>query len=72
MNALPEKSVDLVFADPPYNLQLRGALFRPDNSEVDGVDEDWDKFADFALYDSFTRDWLTAARRILRMTARSG
>ena len=66
MNALPERSIDLIFADPPYNLQLRGSLFRPDNSEVDGVDEDWDKFADLALYDRFTREWLTAARRILK------
>ena len=48
MNALPARSVDLIFADPPYNLQLRGSLLRPDNSEVDGVDDDWDKFADFA------------------------
>jgi modification methylase len=66
MLSLPEKSVDLIFADPPYNLQLRGALFRPDNSEVDGVDEEWDKFDDFALYDQFTRDWLSAARRLLK------
>lgn len=66
MLSLPEKSVDLIFADPPYNLQLRGALLRPDNSEVDGVDEDWDKFGDFALYDAFTRDWLSAARRLLK------
>ena len=66
MRSLPEKSVDLVFADPPYNLQLRGQLLRPDNSEVDGVDDDWDKFAGFALYDSFTRDWLSAARRLLK------
>src|ERR1700748_3970094 len=66
MNAMPAGSVDLIFADPPYNLQLRGSLLRPDNSEVDGVDDDWDKFADFALYDKFTREWLTAARRILK------
>jgi modification methylase len=66
MRALPAASVDLVFADPPYNLQLKGALFRPDNSEVDGVDDDWDKFADFALYDRFTRDWMTEARRLLK------
>ena len=65
MNALPEKSVDLIFADPPYNLQLRGSLLRPDNSEVDAVDDDWDKFADFRRYDEFTRAWMTAARRIL-------
>ncbi len=51
MEALPAGSVDLVFADPPYNLQLGGGLTRPDQSKVDGVDDDWDKFADFKLYD---------------------
>lgn len=66
MNQLPEKSVDLVFADPPYNLQLGGGLTRPDQSEVDGVFDEWDKFASFATYDQFTRDWLKAARRILK------
>jgi modification methylase len=66
MNALPEASVDLVFADPPYNLQLGGGLTRPDQSVVDGVDDDWDKFADFATYDKFTREWLAAARRVLK------
>ncbi len=66
MNALPEKSVDLVFADPPYNLQLQGNLTRPDHSAVDGVDDAWDKFGSFADYDSFTRDWMTAARRVLK------
>lgn len=66
MNRLPERSVDLVFADPPYNLQLGGDLLRPNNSRVDGVDDDWDRFDDFATYDSFTRDWLKAARRILK------
>ena len=66
MQRLPEESVDLVFADPPYNLQLAGELHRPDNSRVDGVEEDWDKFADFATYDRFTRDWLAAARRVLK------
>ncbi|MBV8775609.1 MAG: site-specific DNA-methyltransferase [Alphaproteobacteria bacterium] len=66
MAALPASSVDLVFADPPYNLQLAGALHRPDNSRVDGVEEDWDKFADFAEYDGFTRAWLAAARRLLK------
>jgi modification methylase len=66
MNALPEESVDLVFADPPYFLQLSEGLTRPDQSRVDGVDDDWDKFADFAEYDRFTRDWLAAARRILK------
>ncbi|PVH28429.1 site-specific DNA-methyltransferase [Pararhodobacter oceanensis] len=66
MNALPECSVDLIFADPPYNLQLKGALHRPDNSEVDAVTDDWDQFASFAAYDRFTREWLAAARRILK------
>ena len=66
MNRLPAGSVDLVFADPPYNLQLKGGLLRPNQTEVDGVDEDWDKFADFAQYDRFTRDWLAAARRLLK------
>ncbi len=65
MEALPAESVDLIFADPPYNLQLQGELHRPNNSKVDGVEEDWDKFADFAAYDSFTADWLKAARRLL-------
>ncbi|MFO1105895.1 MAG: site-specific DNA-methyltransferase [Amaricoccus sp.] len=66
MRALPEASVDLIFADPPYNLQLRGELHRPDNSRVDAVDEDWDRFASFAVYDAFCRDWLAAARRLLK------
>ena len=66
MARLPEASVDLVFADPPYNLQLAGELHRPDNSRVEGVEEAWDKFADFAAYDRFTRDWLAAARRVLK------
>src|SRR5947208_1037703 len=66
MERLPDESVDLVFADPPYNLQLAGDLHRPNNSRVDGVDEAWDKFADFAEYDRFTRAWLAAARRVLK------
>ncbi len=66
MNSLPPESVDAVFADPPYNLQLGGDLLRPDNSKVDGVDNDWDKFTNFAAYDKFTHDWLKAARRILK------
>jgi modification methylase len=66
MNAMPEKSVDMIFADPPYNLQLGGELLRPNNSRVDGVDEEWDRFETFATYDKFTREWLTAARRILK------
>jgi modification methylase len=66
MNGLPEGSVDLIFADPPYNLQLRGDLHRPDNSQVDAVDDAWDRFASFEVYDRFTRDWLKAARRLLK------
>jgi modification methylase len=66
MEALPAKSVDLVFADPPYNLQLGGELLRPNNSRVDGVDDDWDRFDSFRDYDDFTRRWLAAARRVLK------
>ncbi|HYM31087.1 MAG TPA: site-specific DNA-methyltransferase [Candidatus Cybelea sp.] len=66
MAALPAASVDLVFADPPYNLQLQNALRRPNDSLVDAVDDDWDKFADFAAYDAFTRAWLKAAHRLLK------
>lgn len=66
MNSLPEKSVDVVFADPPYNLQLGGDLTRPDNSRVDGVDDEWDRFTDFAAYDRFTLSWLKAAHRVLK------
>ncbi|GAN77628.1 DNA methyltransferase [Acidisphaera rubrifaciens HS-AP3] len=66
MRMLPPASVHCVFADPPYNLQLRGELRRPDDSLVDAVDEDWDRFADFAAYDEFTRAWLTECRRVLR------
>jgi modification methylase len=66
MNALPAGSVDLIFADPPYNLQLEQGLTRPDQSRVDGVDDAWDKFDSFAHYDVFTRAWLKAARRLLK------
>ena len=68
MNALPEGCADLVFADPPYNLQLRGDLHRPDQSKVDAVDDHWDQFDSFAEYDRFTRQWLAAARRVLKDT----
>ena len=66
LKALPAKSVDLVFADPPYNLQLGGDLHRPDNSKVDAVDDDWDRFASFEEYDRFTRVWLAECRRVLK------
>ncbi|VAW14379.1 Type II restriction adenine-specific methylase [hydrothermal vent metagenome] len=66
MNALPAASVDLVFADPPYNLQLEQGLTRPDQSKVKGVDDHWDRFDSFADYDRFTKEWLKAARRVLK------
>ena len=66
LRKLPDKSVDLVFADPPYNLQLGGDLLRPDNSKVDAVDDDWDQFESFAAYDKFTREWLTECQRVLK------
>ena len=66
MRSLPDASVDMVFADPPYNLQLGGDLARPDGSHVDAVTDAWDKFDSFAAYDEFTRAWLTEARRVLK------
>ncbi|MDB5596623.1 MAG: modification methylase [Hyphomicrobiales bacterium] len=69
INRLPAESIDLIFADPPYNLQLENALSRPDQSLVDAVDDDWDKFASFADYDKFTREWLTAVRRVMKPDA---
>ena len=66
LERLPEKSVDVIFADPPYNLQLDGDLHRPDQSKVDAVDDHWDQFESFAAYDAFTRAWLLAARRVLK------
>ncbi|MBX9452241.1 MAG: site-specific DNA-methyltransferase [Mesorhizobium sp.] len=66
LERLPEKSVDVIFADPPYNLQLEGDLHRPDQSKVDAVDDAWDQFESFAAYDAFTRAWLLAARRVLK------
>jgi site-specific DNA-methyltransferase (adenine-specific) len=66
MNALPEGCADVIFADPPYNLQLQSALIRPNQTLVDAVDDEWDKFADLAQYDAFTRAWLAACRRILK------
>lgn len=66
MRSLPDNSVDCIFADPPYNLQLGGELNRPDGSQVDAVTDHWDQFDSFAIYDTFTRDWLTEARRVLK------
>ena len=68
MAALPEGTADLIFADPPYNMQLRGELRRPDQSKVDAVDDHWDQIGDFAAYDRFTREWLVQARRALKDT----
>ena len=68
LNSLPENSIDLVFADPPYNLQLQNELYRPNMTKVDAVNDNWDKFASFKDYDDFTTTWLTACRRILKDT----
>jgi modification methylase len=69
LSKLPPNSIDLVFADPPYNLQLQSDLKRPDDSKVDAVDDDWDKFSSFSAYDDFTRAWLLAARRAMKPNA---
>ncbi|MCL4159329.1 UNVERIFIED_CONTAM: hypothetical protein GTU68_021488, partial [Idotea baltica] len=66
MKKLPDASVDLIFADPPYNLQLKGELFRPNHTKVDAVDDHWDQFDTFRAYDTFTREWLAQAQRILK------
>jgi site-specific DNA-methyltransferase (adenine-specific) len=68
LSSFPDQCVDLVFADPPYNLQLRGELWRPNNTLVDAVDDEWDQFTSFAEYDVFTRSWLSACRRVLKDT----
>jgi modification methylase len=68
LNQMPEESVDLIFADPPYNLQLAGELLRPNNSKVMGVDNDWDQFNSFKDYDEFSRKWLKACQRVLKQT----
>jgi len=68
LKSLPEKSVDLIFADPPYNLQLRNDLYRPNMTKVQAVNDGWDKFDGFAEYDTFTREWLSAIRQVLKET----
>jgi site-specific DNA-methyltransferase (adenine-specific) len=68
LQTLPEKSVDLIFADPPYNLQLEKELWRPNITKVNGVDESWDKFSGFEAYDQFTENWLSGCRRVLKDT----
>jgi len=66
MNEMDEKSIDVIFADPPYNMQLQDTLLRPDNSVVDGVFEEWDSFESIKAYDEYTTAWLKAARRVLK------
>ncbi len=68
LKSLPENSVDCIFADPPYNLQLHNDLYRPDMSKVDAVNDGWDKFSGFAAYDKFTREWLSASQCVLKDT----
>ncbi len=68
LSSLPEKSVDLIFADPPYNLQLQNELWRPNMTLVDAVDDEWDQFSDFTAYDKYTEQWLTECRRVLKDT----
>ena len=66
ISKIPDKSVDLIFADPPYNLQLKDTLLRPDQSVVEAVKDEWDKFTDFNAYDKFISSWLHQCKRILR------
>ena len=66
LRKIPENSIDLIFADPPYNMQLKNALYRPNNTKVDGVDDEWDKFASFSEYDDFCMSWLKECKRILK------
>jgi DNA modification methylase len=68
LNTIPENSVDLIFADPPYNLQLQNELWRPNQTRVQAVDDAWDQFPDFQTYDAFSRNWLSACRRVLKNT----
>lgn len=68
MNSLPENSIDLIFADPPYNLQLQNTLWRPNMTQVDAVTDDWDQFDNNEDYDSFSKSWLSACRRVLKDT----
>jgi DNA modification methylase len=68
LKKLPENSIDLIFADPPYNMQLKNALYRPNNTKVNGVDDAWDRFSSFAEYDEFCAAWLGECRRVLKDT----
>ena len=66
LKSFPDKSIDLIFADPPYNLQLKDTLYRPDQTTVEAVTDDWDKFEDYNKYDKFSMEWLTECKRILK------
>ena len=66
LKKIPDESFDLIFADPPYNLQLRNKLIRPDRSKVDAVNDEWDKFGSFKIYDEFTTNWLKECKRVLK------
>ena len=66
LNEIPEKSIDLIFADPPYNLQLSNELYRPNQTKVDGVFDEWDKFDSLKKYDEFTKAWLLGCKRVLK------
>jgi DNA modification methylase len=68
LKKFPGNSIDLIFADPPYNMQLKKALYRPNNTKVDGVDDDWDKFSSFEDYDAFCTAWLGECKRVLKNT----
>jgi DNA modification methylase len=68
LKKFPDNSIDLIFADPPYNMQLKNTLYRPNNTKVDGIDDEWDKFSSFAEYDDFCAAWLSECRRILKDT----
>ena len=66
LKKIPDETFDLIFADPPYNLQLKNILIRPDRSKVDAVNDKWDKFESFKTYDNFTKNWLKECKRILK------
>ena len=66
LKSMPEESVNLIFADPPYNLQLNQELWRPNQTQVDAVDDPWDQFQDFKAYDDFSREWLSGCQRVLK------
>ena len=66
LKSFPDESVDMIFADPPYNLQLTNTLKRPNNSDVEGVNDNWDKFSSFKEYDNFTYKWLQECKRVLK------